>query len=73
MTDDIGRVSDSVEVRKRNPYGIPVSLLLSLSQVRHRLEQVSDSGALWSSEPQHLAEVLWTIERQLTQGEQRHG
>lgn len=73
MKDQTGRVSDSVEVKQRNPYGIPVHVLLSLSLVRHRLDQVSDDGALWSSEPGQLAEVLWTIERQLTLGEQDNG
>jgi len=73
MKDDTGWDSDNVEVKERNPYGIPVHLLLSISLVRHRLVQVSDDGALWSSEPGQLAEVLWTVERQLTLGEQDDG
>lgn len=73
MKDNTGRDSEREEVKRGNPYGIPLYLLLSLTQVRRRLEQVSDEGALWSSEPGQLAEVLWTVERQLTLGEQDDG
>lgn len=68
-----GGIRVSEEVKYVYVYGVPISVVLTLHQVRRRLEQVSSEGALWSSEPQHLAEMLWAVEYQLRQGGQSDG